>query len=319
MRGVATSGLLAGLLSLLSACGPPLQDAPPVAVGCAVERLAEIPVSMQRNEPHVPAMINDWPVSLVLDTGAENTMVSAAVAAHIQLRRGPQPPGTMQALGGSTASWAARARSFDFGGVALRNQMVRIAQVQLARPERAVPDGLLGADVLSHYDLDLDFANNRVTLHRARNCPDGGPGWDFPYVTLSMITALPGRIMVPAELEGVPFGAVIDTGAEMTAIARSIALRTGRTEAELDRGQAVTITGASDAKVIGRRQQFRAIRIGRLLANAPTLVVVPLPQNVANGILGMDFLRGRRVWISYASQKVFVAIGPTAVAATARP
>jgi len=36
---------------------------------------------------------------------------------------------------------------------------------------------------------------------------------------------------------------------------------------------------------------------------------------VANGILGMDFLRGRRVWVSYASQKVFVGLGSSVVAA----
>ncbi len=300
-------------LGLLAACGEPLPTRPPEAVGCAVEPLAEVPVSMQRNEPHVAAEINDWPVNLVLDTGAQHTMISAGVASRIQLRRGTAG-GTMQALGGTAPSWPARARVFSFGGVALRDQPLRVSPVELPRPAGQIPDGLLGADVLSNYDIDFDFANNRLTLHRARNCPDGGPGWNFPYVTLTMITAPPGRIMVPAELDGVPFGAVIDTGAEMTAIARTIALRTGRSEAELDAGPAVTITGASDAKVIGRRTQFRAIRIGRLLANAPVLVVVPLPQNVASGILGMDFLRGRRVWVSYASQKVFVGIPPATVA-----
>ena len=270
---------------------------------------------MQRNEPHVTVEINDWPVKLILDTGAQSTMISAGVAARIQLRRAAQPSGTMHGLGGSAPSWAARARSFQFGGVALREHPLRIAQVQMARPGRVAPDGLLGADILSRYDLDLDFGNNQITLHRARNCPDGGPGWDFPYLSLTMITAQPGRIMVPVELDGVPFGAVIDTGAEMTAIARSIALRTGLREAELDNGQAVRITGASDAQVTGRRHQFRTIRIGRMVSNAPVLVVVPLPQNVANGILGMDFLRGRRVWVSYASQRVYVGLAPVAVAA----
>lgn len=306
--------LLGGMLALLAACGAELPDAPPAVGGCAVETLAVVPVRMQRNEPHVDVAINDWPVNLVLDTGAQGTTISAAVAAKIQLRRGTQA-GTMQALGGSVPSWPARARVFSFGGVALRDHVVRVAPVMLERPGGTAPDGLLGADILSHYDIDFDFSNNKMTLHRARNCPDGGPGWDFPYVTLTMITAQHGRIMVPAELDGVPFGAVVDTGAEMTAIARSIALRTGKTEAQLDAGAAVTITGASDAKVTGRRHQFGAIRIGQLRANAPVLVVVPLPQNVANAILGMDFLRGRRVWVSYASQKMFVGIGPAVVAA----
>ena len=50
---------------------------------------------------------------------AKVTIISAAVAARIQLRRGTQG-GTMQALGGSAPSWPARARVFSFGGVALR-------------------------------------------------------------------------------------------------------------------------------------------------------------------------------------------------------
>ncbi len=305
--------LAGGLLAFLTGCGVSLPDAPPSVGGCTVEQVAVVPVAMQRNEPHVTVEVNDWPVNLVLDTGAQTTMISEAVAAKIQLRRGPQA-GTMQGLGGSVPSSLARARMFSFGGVALRDQIIRVSPVRMERQGRAVPDGLLGADILSRYDIDFDFANSKMTLHRARNCPDGGPGWDFPYVTLTMITSQPGRIMVPAELDGVPFGAVLDTGAEMTAIARSIALKTGKTEAELDSGPVLTITGASDAKVRAHRHQFRSLRIGRLLANAPVLTVVPL-QNVANGILGMDFLRGRRVWVSYASQKVFVGIGQPVVAA----
>lgn len=305
--------LLAAMLALLAACGTPLPDAPPPVGGCAVEQLAVVPVSMQRNEPHVTVEVNDWPVNLVLDTGAQTTMISAAVAAKIQLRRGP-PVGTMQGLGGSAPSSLARARVFSFGGVALRDQTIRVSPVRMDRQGRAVPDGLLGADILSRYDIEFDFANGKMILHRARKCPDGGPGWDFPYFTLTMITSLPGRIMVPVELDGVPFGAVLDTGMEMTAIARSIALKTGKTEAQLDSGRVVTIIGASDATMTAHRHQFRAIRIGQLQENAPVLTVAPLPTNVANGILGMDFLRGRRVWVSYASQKVFVGIGQAVVA-----
>jgi predicted aspartyl protease len=313
LRPPPALALLLGTLALLSACGTPALEGPPAPGGCAAEQLAVVPVSMQRNEPHVAAEVNDWPVSLVLDTGAQSTMISAGVAAKIQLRRAAQG-GTMQGLGGTTASFPARARVFTFAGVGLRDQPLRVSPVQLTREDRETPDGLLGADILSRFDLDMDFANSRVTVYRARTCPDGGPNWDFPYVTLDMLSTQAGRIMVPAELDGVPFGAVVDTGAEMTAIARTIALKTGRSEAEIDSGPAVTLTGATDAKVTARRQQFRTLRIGRMVANGPVLTVVPLPSNVANGILGMDFLRGRRVWVSYASQKVFVGVGPSVVA-----
>ena len=65
-------------------------------------------------------------------------------------------------------------------------------------------DGLLGADILLAFDLDLDLPAQRITFYRARReCPDAGPPWNEPYPGLAGVTTRRDRLLVPFELDGV--------------------------------------------------------------------------------------------------------------------
>jgi len=306
--------LLAGLLAALSACAPLPTEAPQEMVGCEVVPVTELAVKRQRNEPQITARLNNQPVMLVFDTGAQGTLIGAEVASRLQLPQTPHPTGTMHAVGGKAPAWEARTRDIQLGEVTLRDRTIRVAPVRFPRPEGRIPDGLLGADILSRYDIDLDIPSRRVVLHLPRQCQEGGPGWSSPHIALPMLPSPPGRILVPVELDGVRVGAVVDTGAEFTTISRDLALHTGVTEAALNADPAVTIVGAADAETAGRWHRFGAIRIGPLLARQPVLLVASLPPQAGGAVLGMDFLGERRIWISYASRRVFVGIEVRALA-----
>jgi hypothetical protein len=91
-------------------------------------------------------------------------------------------------------------------------------------------------------------------------------------------------------------------------------MRTGRGAQQIAAGRAVTVTGATDKKTTAYQHRFGFVRIGRMVAQNPLLVVAELPPAARDGILGVDFMRGRRMWISYASKRIYVALPPQAIA-----
>jgi len=305
--------LLLPALAALMACGPAVEGRPE-AVACGFDKLAELPIRLQRNEPHVIVAINDDDRNLVLDTGAEHTVISEQAAKSLGLKRSGSTS-VIHGIGGTQTSWVGMAARFDFGGTRLRNFPIRVADIQLARPHGDPPDGLLGADVLSGFDIDLDLPNSRMSFYRPRNCGDGGPNWTVPYATVEMASADQGRIVLPMELDNVRISMVLDTGAEMSAISRVTAMRAGRGAEAIQTGRSVTVTGATDKKITAYQHRFQYVRLGRLVARDPLLVVADLPAAARDGILGIDFMRGRRIWISYASKRIFVSLPPQAVAA----
>jgi len=305
--------LLLLALPALAGCGPGVEGK--LEPGdCSFEKLAEMPVRLVRNEPRVAVSINDWELDLVLDTGAQNTVITEQSAQRLKLRR--TGANTMiHGIGGTQASWVGVARVFDFGGVRLRDFPVRVAPIQLQRPQGEPPEGLLGADVLTGFDIDLDLPNNRMTLYRPRRCPDGGPNWEAPHTGVPMQSVAQGRILLQMEVDGVQAATVLDTGAEMTTISRVTALRAGRGAEQLAAGRGVTITGATDKKIQAHQHRFNTVRIGRMVARDALLVVAELPPAARDGILGVDFMRGRRMWISYASERVYFTVPRPALAA----
>ena len=169
-------------------------------------------------------------------------------------------------------------------------------------------DGLLGADILLAFDIDLDLPNHRLTLYRARRaCPrPGHPG-------ASPISASPAsprerdRLLVPFELDGVAGLGVLDTGAQLSSISMGMA----RT-AWVGRGGT---GGGSDGDGAWRGagpgrgadpSLPRAARSDPAVMHRPTLPVVPMTDGMGDALVGADFLRGRRVWLSYATNRVFV-------------
>ena len=67
--------------------------------------------------------------------------------------------------------------------------------------------------------------------------------------------------------------------------------------------------------VRGRRQDgepacivSRRLQIGSLVVQEPTLLTAPVPTRIFDMLLGVDFWSARRLWISYATSQIFIAV-----------
>ena len=90
-------------------------------------------------------------------------------------------------------------------------------------------------------------------------------------------------------------------------MSRSFAARLGVTDAVLATSQPLRLPGLSPQAGMGRMWQFHEARIGTERLASPLMVVADLHDQGFDVLLGMDYLSGHRVWLSYGARRIFVA------------
>ena len=277
---------------------------------CPLVQLATMPVMTHENLLYVQAEIDGAPLKLLLDTGAERTLLTEATVDRLRLPRDHQHATRTFGIGSPTASWDANLpHGLTLGGTMFPVRAVTVGRFAMDRVAGGGADGLLGADVLLAFDMDLDLPDGRLTLYRARHgCPDAVPPWSVDYVRITGVTTKRDRLLLPFLLDGVQGMAVLDTGAQLTSFSVRMAARTGLEEEQLATDRVVTARGAAPDDVSVHIHQFRELRIGPAIVRNPRLPVVPMSSGIGDALVGADFFKGRRAWIAFATQQVYVTL-----------
>lgn len=281
----------------------------PNAAGiCPLIREAEIPIEMHRNVLFVTAVIDGRSVKLLVDTGAERTLLTEQTVERLHLPRDHVHATRTYGIGNATAAWdALLPNGMVLGGVHFPVDRVTVGNFGIANVGGDAADGLLGADILLAFDTDLDLPEQQLTLYRARRaCPDAAPPWHEAYIGVAGATARRDRLMVPFVLDGVNGMAVLDTGAQLSSISRTMTERMGLAATALSADRTVTAHGAAPNEVAVPIHQFRELRVGPAVIDTPTLPVVPMTGGMGDALVGADFLQGRRAWLSFSTHRVFV-------------
>lgn len=251
----------------------------------------------------VTVLANGAPLRLILDTGAERTVLTAGAAARV----GGRPPEIefRRGLSGVTGSLQSREvefNNFKIGGVDIPWRRVRVATFAL--PMSSV-DGVLGIDVLGTFDVDLDLPNHRILLYEKGKCT---PDWAGRDAEIGIgRSALNGHVFLPVRLDRHKITATIDTGAQRTTLSAVTARAMGITDAALAQDQPVRTSGFGGGQLASRLHRFESLTVGNLTLGNPEIVVTDLRLRGIDMILGMDFLRSRRLWLSYAGFRMFLS------------
>jgi predicted aspartyl protease len=275
--------------------------------GCAAIRLGEATVATLRNAPIVTLSANGLPVTLVLDTGAEGTILTPAVAQRI----GAQPPRIefqrqLHGIAGTLATSEVELRSFTVGGVAIPWRRVRVAPVNVASVFSGPLDGVLGADSLSSFDVDLDLPGHRMVLYEKQTCPGAAPAWTQPYARINAGRSVSDHLFFPVQLDGRRTEAFVDTGSQFTVLSTRAALALGLSATVLARDRVATVRGAAAEQLDAHIHRFSQLAIGAETIRNPDIIVTDVRLSDADLVLGIDFLRPRRIWLSYGSQQIFI-------------
>jgi predicted aspartyl protease len=300
-RGWRAAGLL-WLAWLIGTGG----TAAALAQNCRPEPKAEFAVTLMGNIPIVTVRINGGSADFLFDTGAERTIISAAAARRLGIAAHYEYARPMRSLGGAVSGGDARVHSFDPGGVALSDFPILVGPVSLPAIDGRPIDGLLGADFLGDYDIDLDLPRRRIMLFAPPPCPLTAPPWRGAYTMIQANRSLHDRLFFPVRLDERPLAALIDTGAQLTTLDADSAAALGVGGAALARDPVTTLRGATAEAVASHAHRFAELEIDGERLRDQTIMVTRLGLQDADLVLGADFLRWQRVWLSYASHRIFL-------------
>jgi predicted aspartyl protease len=210
-------------------------DALPVAgtFGCSTRLFGKVVVATLNRAPFVTLAANGHSVTLIVDTGAERTVLTPEAAKALDA---PRPKIEFQrqvrGVGGDLASHEVELHSFAAGEVPIPWRRLVVAPVKTAKVFPTPLDGLLGADVLSDFDVDveLDLPRQSLGLYQKQACPAAAPNWAGRYSSISTGLSPGGRFFSPVQLDGHRLTATIDTGSQLTVLATAAARAIGLTK-----------------------------------------------------------------------------------------
>jgi predicted aspartyl protease len=300
--------VLCGAVVLASAVGGVAAAADARAAGCGTSRIGEITVATLRNAPIVTLVANGAPLTLLLDTGAEWTILTPAAAKRV----GAQTPRIefdrqIRGISGSLATNEVELRSFTAGDVAIPWRRVRVASLNMPSVFSGPLDGVVGADTLSSFDVDLDLPHHRMVFYGKQSCPSAAPAWAEPYSTIAARRTFSNHLSFSAQLDGRQIDTFFDTGAQLSVLSGRAALALGVTEAALARDRATVTLGAAAERLNSHLHRFSRIEVGGEVMRNPELVVADVSLKDADLVLGIDFLASRRIWLSYGSKQIFLS------------
>ncbi len=293
---------LLGLLLLISLAG----CAGTTAIDCKLTMVAQIPLHVQDRLLVVPVGINGIWVHLVVDSGAERTTISAAAVARLRLPHDPRYKTQSVGIGGATSSTDVTVDRLVLGGVHFPIERVAAGTFDLHNRSGLDADGLLGADLLLAYDMDIDVPAGVLTLYRSRLCPNVQPPWQEPWIEITGVRTRKDRLLVPFELDGAEGMALLDTGAQGNVLGVAMAHRMGLSEQVLASDPAMRNAGTGGV-IVSRRHIFNRLRVGPIVETLPDMVVLPSDFGIGDAVLGEQFLQGRRVWLSFRNRQIFVS------------
>lgn len=275
--------------------------------GCGLVCRAELPLDLSETVPRVTVWLNGRAASMGLDTGASGTSVTPPAATRLGLTVDPTPVGSAWGIGGTQQVNSTGPVTFAFGHVTHTAKRIAVA-VTHDQAESGAADGTIGTDLISQFETDLDLPHAVVRFYAGRPCDGTLPGWTQAAASLPMSRPLKGRQpAIPVTLDGVAMTALLDSGAADSLVNTDAARRLGSSDQELALEMKQTLVGFGAGSTPARLRRFKSLLVGNEMTGHPDLTVADMPFKVPEMTLGTPFMATHKVWLSYATGRVYIS------------
>ena len=286
----------------------------PALAKCTTTPRAALPLTAYRGIPVVAVEINGHTLPFLLDTGAHITIMTPQAAINAQLPPDRRQIALIQGIAADGSGWNydAQIKSFRLGDLSLPRTRIHIGDI-ISRDQGSEIAGILGADILGQFDLELDMPGGLATLHAVAGCIGDWVPWREPHDTITNAWANKEQTMMtlPASLNGRPIRSFIDTGATYSMLTRTAALAAGADDQKLSASpRPPSITDATGNTIEARQHQFPALQIGNEIFRKVRLIVCDCTIPDADLQIGQDYLSIRKTWLSYSTGTIFVVKAP---------
>jgi hypothetical protein len=294
-----------------------LSSAATAAAGCQMLQLAELDVTIQNNMPLVPVIIDGESVQMIVDTSYTRTQIrrSAAKELHLKLR-----PSIMAFHGPNGLDQAdmTSVPDFTFAGIKT-HQIAFYVTAQQVATENVV--GILGEDILSHFDIEFDLASRKIRLFAPKDCKgDQVAYWTHDYFVADLTH---GEIAVPlidVSLNGQKMLAAFSSGNPQSTVTIQ-AMRQSGIKPETAAQVAGTLQGGTTEPIYSSVVVFPSLTIGQeTLQNARLRIAGPYNRDdlarfesqlehrafIAPDLeIGGDFFLAHRIYLAHGEKKVY--------------
>ncbi len=278
----------------------------PAFAACAMNKIAELPVTMRGLRPLVPAKINGQELMFIADSGAFYSTINRPVAERLKLSLNYMNAGfTVGGLGGDAQAQYTVVKTFTLVGANLPNITFLVAG-------SGDGDGLLGQNVLGIADVEYDLSHGAIRLVKPAGCGQtplaywaaktGGasvmniraPEQDNPH-TIGEVT-----------VNGVKLKAGFDTGAPVSMITLEAAARLGIKPDSPGVESAGTSSGLGPRPLRNWIAPVASFKIGDEEIKNTRLRIVDTDADFgADMLIGADFFLSHRVYVSNSQHKLY--------------
>lgn len=258
------------------------------------------------HRPGIMVAINGYgPFPFLIDTATSHSVIVPGLRERLAIAATPGPAYSVVTAAGSVRSHFHIVREIAAAGVIVEG--VHAVVIDLP-PELGVM-GILGADFLSNFTVDLDLRARKITLYPEKTLVHV-PGFQ----SVRGIVDSAGFIVVPARVDGIGASAVFDTGAGQTVANPRLAVYTNRAVKAVARNIDNKIVDAARLRGWAESHSFARISVGPaswrdrqvMIANMRVFEQIGLDARPAL-FIGMDFIAGRRVILDYANATLSLA------------
>jgi predicted aspartyl protease len=282
---------------------------------CKQQLIATIPITFVNNQPMVEVSINGKPAYLRFSLSSRTWFWGSAARKFDLKHAHYEDPMVTYGPGGKTSAASVRIHELKLGDSVEKDKDFYLAP-EVNNLEEA---GVFGSGLFSvKNDIELDFAHEIVRVFKPNDCNDDDVVyWGGNYSVVA--ETKPGHI--PIKLAGQTLDGSLDAGNEVTFVTLEGARRVGvplRAAGPLPMGM---LAGGMIKPIEVSIANFQELVIGdETIKNAPLAVGEIFPKNRedADGrpishdfiarpeiILGADFARSHRIYISADQKKVY--------------
>jgi predicted aspartyl protease len=278
----------------------------------------------------VPTLINGTAEDMLIDTGGFFAELTGTAVQTLKLTPHTSKLGLI-GVSGRTTRMAVNT-SFAMGNLRADDADFMVAPDEV-KLEHDLPSagGIIAPNLLIPYDLEFDFANNKVNLLSQKHCDGKVIHWPADTVSvIPMVVTREAHIKVPVKLDGHDYMATLDTGAASTTLNLNDATR----DFPLKPGDADTPARGEmrpDQSSTFYAHRFKSLSLEGIAVSNPTIMLLPdLVSNkmgataadallrhtrmdntdhdtgLPDMILGMDILRRLHFYIAYKEKKLYV-------------
>jgi predicted aspartyl protease len=287
---------------------PALADDKPA--GCVYVEVAKLPVKYAgpNLQATIPGTMNGKPARMLMDTGAEISALTETYAAKLDLNM--QSTGRwVSGIGGDARLYNARIDEMTVGPTRAGVSTMRVIGAMGGKPAF---DVVVGAPFLLQADLEMNLADREIKFFRPQNCQDSFLGyWTDAHVTeipYNWRTTRGPNPHFTVELNGHPLDAMIDSGADATAIELDAARRAGLRLDAPDVKKLGNVVGVGTSRVAYWSAHFDKLAIGdENILDARIGVIESQGDRNVDIMLGRDFLRQHRVLFAKSQKKLYIS------------